>query len=206
MKDAGVRAPEPMGIAVITPEREYLIVTEFLDEAVEVTDADVDDDLIDDALLLVKRLWDHGLAHRDIKPSNIMVRGGVAYLIDVAFGQLRPSPWREAVDLANMMLALALRSSPEQVYERAIRIFSPEEIAEAFAASRGITLPTQLRRELKKKSVDLLEEFRRLAPLRTKLPIQRWSIRRIGLALWVLFLVGAGLLLGVANLEGIGLL
>ncbi len=46
-------------------------------------------------------------------------------LIDVAFAEVRPSPWRQAVDLANMMLVLALRSDPEHVYERAILLFTP---------------------------------------------------------------------------------
>ncbi|MDF2739325.1 MAG: rane protein of unknown function, putative kinase domain, partial [Actinomycetia bacterium] len=70
-------------------------------------------------------------------------------LIDVAFVQARPSPWRQAVDLANMMLCLALRSDPELVYERALRQFSVEEITEGFAAARGLALPSQLRRMLR---------------------------------------------------------
>ncbi len=40
------------------------------------------------------------LAHRDIKPANLMVRDGHIVLIDVAFAELRPTPWRQAVDLA----------------------------------------------------------------------------------------------------------
>jgi tRNA A-37 threonylcarbamoyl transferase component Bud32 len=206
MRDAGIRVPQPFGIAVITPEREYLIVTEFLEDAEEVTDAAVDDSIIDDGLSQIRLLWDHGLAHRDIKPSNIMVWEGRVYLIDVAFGQIRPSPWREAVDLANMMLSLALRSSSDQVYDRAVLLFTPEEIAEAFAATRGITMPSQLRHELKNDERDFRAEFGRLASFPRKLPIQRWTVRRIGLVLWVLTLVGLAVVLGVGNLGGIGLL
>lgn len=206
MRDAGIRVPQPFGIAVITPEREYLIVTEFLEDAEEVTDAAVDDSIIDDGLSQIRLLWDHGLAHRDIKPSNIMVWEGRVYLIDVAFGQIRPSPWREAVDLANMMLSLALRSSSDQVYNRAVLLFTPEEIAEAFAATRGITMPSQLRHELKNDERDFRAEFGRLVSFPRKLPIQRWTVRRIGLVLWVLTLVGLAVVLGVGNLGGIGLL
>ena len=154
----------------------------------------------------MRKLWEHGLAHRDIKPSNVMIKDGRAYVIDVAFGQVRPSPWREAVDLANMMLTLALRSSSQLVYDRATRFFSEEEIGEAFAASRGITLPSQLRRELKADARDLAAEFRELAPPTARLSIQRWSWRRIGLALWVLILAILGISLGIGNLRGIGLL
>ena len=74
----------------ITPEREYMLVTEFFTGAVEIGDAGIDDDVIDQGLLLVRKLWDAGIAHRDIKPGNLMVRGGELLLIDVAFVQVRP--------------------------------------------------------------------------------------------------------------------
>ena len=77
---------------------------------------------------IIRKLWHAGLAHRDIKPANLLVRDGRMLLIDVAFIELRPSPWRQAVDLANMMLCPALRSSPEQVYQRAWLQFNTEEI------------------------------------------------------------------------------
>ena len=43
-------------------------------------------------------------------------------LIDVAFATVRPTPWRQAVDLANMMLTLALANTPQHVYERALSL------------------------------------------------------------------------------------
>ncbi len=73
MKKSGVPSAEPYGIVEITPEREYLIVTEFLDGAEEISDVEIDDSIIDDALRMIRRLWDAGLAHRDIKPANVMV-------------------------------------------------------------------------------------------------------------------------------------
>jgi hypothetical protein len=65
------------------------------------------------------------------------VRDGKVLVIDVAFAESRPSPWRQAVDLANMMLCLALRSEPARVYQRALRQFSVEEITEAFSRPPG---------------------------------------------------------------------
>ena len=121
---AGLPTPRPYGVVELTPEREYLLVTEFFDGAVELGEAEVDDQVIDDGLGIIRKLWDAGLAHRDIKPANLLVRDGRLLLIDVAFVEVRPSPWRQAVDLANMMLCLALRSSPERVYQRALRQFT----------------------------------------------------------------------------------
>ena len=111
MRDAGLPTPAPYGFAEITPEREYLIVMEFFAGAREMRQIQVDDQVIDDALRVVRRMWDAGMAHRDIKPSNVLVRGSRVLLIDVAFAAVRPTPWRQAVDLANMMLTLALGST-----------------------------------------------------------------------------------------------
>jgi tRNA A-37 threonylcarbamoyl transferase component Bud32 len=184
-RDAGLPSPTPHGFVELTPEREYLLVTEFFQGAVELGDAEVTDQVIDDGLGIIRRLWEAGLAHRDIKPANLLVRDGRMLLIDVAFIQARPSPWRQAVDLANMMLCLGLRAGPERVYERALRQFSVEEITEGFAAARGLALPSQLRHMLRAQGRDLHGEFTRLLPTPPQpIRIQRWSLRRIGL--WAL--------------------
>ncbi|HEX9299035.1 MAG TPA: hypothetical protein VF968_02780, partial [Actinomycetota bacterium] len=185
LRNQGVAVPEPFGIVEITPEREYLIAMEFFEGAREIGEADVDDGVIDEGLTLIRRLWDAGVAHRDIKPANLMVRNGKVLLIDVFFVQVRPSPWRQAVDLANMMLVLALRSDAERVYRAALRHFTEDDIAEAFAAARGVATPTQLRVALKRDGRDLAGRFRAMAPRREPVAIQRWSARRVSLALGV---------------------
>ena len=182
LQKAGIRTAKPYGIVEITPQREYLLVTEFFTGAAEIGDADVDDEVIDQGLLLVRKLWDAGIAHRDIKPGNLMVRSGQLLLIDVGLVQGRPSPWRQAVDLGNMMLVLAVRTDPETVYRRALRYFTPDELSEAFAATRGMASPAQLRAFMKRDPRDLLGAFRALAPPREPIVLQRWSIRRVGLA------------------------
>ena len=164
LQDIGVRTARPYGIVEITPEREYMLVTEFHAGAVEIGEAEVDDAVIDQGLTLIRKMWDAGIAHRDIKPGNLMVRSGELLLIDVAFVQVRPSPWRQAVDLGNMMLVLAVRSDPQRVYQRALAYFTAAELAEAFAATRGVASPTQLRAFMKRDPRDVLGEFRKLAP------------------------------------------
>jgi membrane-associated phospholipid phosphatase/tRNA A-37 threonylcarbamoyl transferase component Bud32 len=182
MARAGLPSPTPYGFVELTPDREYLLVTEFFDGAVELGDASVDDQVIDDGLSIIRRLWDAGLAHRDVKPANLLVRDGHLLLIDVAFVEARPTPWRQAVDLANMMLCLALRSDAERVYRRALRQFSVDEITEGFAAARGLALPSQLRRLLRERGRDLHAEFIKLLPTPPRpIRIQRWSARRVGL-------------------------
>jgi tRNA A-37 threonylcarbamoyl transferase component Bud32/membrane-associated phospholipid phosphatase len=202
LADAGMPVPQPLGIVEITPEREYLLVTEFIAGAREIGEAEVDDPVIDQGLALVRRLWEIGMAHRDIKPANLLVCKGRLVLIDTAFAEVRPSPWRQAVDLANMMLVLGLRTDAERVYRRARLQFSDDEIAEAFAATRGLTMPSQLRRMLRQQGRGLHADFLRLLPVRLPpVHIQRWSVRRVGLM--VATLCGV-LLVGVVLASALG--
>jgi tRNA A-37 threonylcarbamoyl transferase component Bud32/membrane-associated phospholipid phosphatase len=195
LRDAGIPTATPYGIVEITPEREYMLVTSFIDGAREIGESEVDDGVIDDALRIMRRLWDAGLAHRDVKPANLLVRDGRVFVIDAFFVQVRPSPWRQAVDLGNMMLVLAVRSDAERVYQRALERFTADDIAEAFAATRGVASPTQLRSMMKRDGRDLMGQFRRLAPERPRIALQRWSVRRVALAVFVV----AGLALAASQ-------
>jgi membrane-associated phospholipid phosphatase len=198
MYDTGLPVPRPYGIVELTPEREYLLVMEFFDGAEEIGSAEIDDDVIDQGLQVIRRMWEAGLAHRDIKPANLLVRDGRLLVIDSAFAQLRPSPWRQAVDLANMMLVLGLRTSAPRVYERTRVYFSDDEIAEAFAATRGITMPSQLRRMLRSQGQDLHAEFLALLPYKLRpVRIQRWSLRRLNLTASVLVVGTLGALMAI---------
>jgi tRNA A-37 threonylcarbamoyl transferase component Bud32/membrane-associated phospholipid phosphatase len=202
LDDAGLPVAHPLGIVEITPEREYLLVNEFV-RGVEIGEADVDDAIIDQGLSVVRRMWEVGLAHRDIKPANLLVREGRLVIIDTAFAEVRPSPWRQAVDLANMMLVLALRTDAQRVYQRATRQFTDEEIAEAFAATRGLTMPTQLRRMLRQQGRDLHAEFLTLLPYRLPpVRIQRWSWRRVGVTIVTLLVLVLAVLIAIPLVIG----
>jgi hypothetical protein len=88
-----------------------------------------------------------------------------------------------------MMLVLALRSDVRTVYDRARLRFSDSEIAEAFAATRGLTMPSQLRRMIREHGRDLHAEFTKLLPQRLPpIRIQRWTVRRVGLLAGVVVL------------------
>ena len=193
----GFETPKALGIVEITPEREYMITMEFFEDAAEIGDAEVDDTIIEEGLQLIRDMWDVGLAHRDIKPANLMVQDGHLKLIDVFFVQVRPSAWRQAVDLGNMMLVLALRSDADHVYEKALEYFTAEDLSEAFAATRGVASPTQLRQSMKQDGRDLLARFRELAPERKPIAIQRWSFRRVALIVGAIAVVSISLSLAI---------
>ena len=76
-----------------------------------------------------------------------------------------PSPCRSPLAVAaggrpvNMMLCLAVRTDAHRLYRDALG-FTEDEIAEAFAATRAVASPTQLRSALKHDGCDLVAEFR----------------------------------------------
>src|SRR5207248_2824170 len=84
-------------------------------------------------------------------------------------------------------------------FDAALTYFTRDELAEAFAATKGVASPTQLRQQLKQDGRDLLAEFRAMAPARRPISVQRWSIRRVGLILLALVVVL------LAGLTGVGL-
>jgi tRNA A-37 threonylcarbamoyl transferase component Bud32 len=191
LRDAGVGVARTYGVVELTPNLEYMLVTEFFEGGRNLSDSDVDDTVIDGGLEIVRRLWDAGFAHRDLKPANLLVVGGHLQLVDVSALEVRPSPWRQAVDLANMMLCLALRTDADRVYARATSVFTPDEIAEGFASAVGLAIPTELSEKLKTDGRPLIERFKELAPARDPVSIQRWSPRRAALTA----AVGTGVLL-----------
>jgi tRNA A-37 threonylcarbamoyl transferase component Bud32 len=193
LADHGVRVAHTYGLVELTPNQEYMLVTEFFENARNLGDSEIDDVVIDEGLGMVRTFWDIGVAHRDIKPANLLVHDGHLQLVDVSALEVRPSPWRQAVDLSNMLLTLALRTDPERVYARATKVFTPEEIAEAFASAVGLTIPTELQAKMKADGRPLLARFRQLAPSRERISIQRWSAQRLlltaGAAFGILLLV-----------------
>jgi membrane-associated phospholipid phosphatase len=191
-----VEVARTWGVVELTPNTEYMLVTEFFEDSRNLGDSEIDDAVIDEGLELIRRFWDIGVAHRDIKPANLLVQKGRLQLVDVSGLEVRPSPWRQAVDLANMMLTLALQTDPDRVYARATDVFSPDELAEAFASAQGMAVPTELSARLKADTRPILSRFIELAPAHPRVSIQRWSVQRI--ALTVGAVVGGLLLIAMA--------
>jgi hypothetical protein len=71
-----------------------------------------------------------------------------------------------------------------------------------------VTIPSQSRSSLallkRTQGIDLVERFRELAPEREPIGLQRWSLRRIGLALGAALVITWFVTLVIENLVGAG--
>ena len=150
LQDIGVRTARPYGVVEITPEREYLLVTEFFKGAVEIGEADVDDDGDRPGAAADP----HAVGRRDRPPRHQAgqpdgpLRGAAADRRG-----LRPGP-PVAVAAGGRPrqhdAGPGVRTDPERVYRRALALLHPGRAAEAFAATRGVASPTQLRAFMKR--------------------------------------------------------
>src|SRR5438477_13081922 len=104
-----------------------------------------------------------------------------------------------------MMLVHAMRHSLEIVYGQALEVCGDDDIARAYPAPRGITIPSQPRTEIRKDGRDLVGAFRALAPPSAPIRIQRWSLRRLGVTVGAILggVIAISLLWG--NLNAVGL-
>jgi hypothetical protein len=83
LDDEGFRIAKTYGVVELTPNREYLLPTEFFAGSTTLGHADVTPEVVDQGLALIRQLWDAGLSHRDIKPANLLMVDGHLQLIAV---------------------------------------------------------------------------------------------------------------------------
>ena len=79
-------------------------------------------------------------------------------------------------------------------------------MAEAFAACRSITVPTQLWSLIRADGRDLIGRFRQLAPRRSPVPIQLWTIRRAAVTVGLIASLAVAVAAFAAYVKGAGLL
>jgi hypothetical protein len=179
LSDSGIPVAPTRGIVEVRRDREYAVITDRIADTRTLGDPVVDVAVIDDGLHVVRRLRDLGVSHGDLGPHTIVVTDGRLRLADVTSLTVRPTAPSHSLDLVSMMLSLALVAYPDQVYERATRFFSPDEIADAFATVDTRALPAELAARVHADGRPLLERFRSLAPARPVRRPRRWTVRRI---------------------------
>ena len=94
----------------------------------------------------------------------------------------------KAVDLANMMLVLATAQLRAGLPAGRLQ-FNDDEIAEAFTATSGITMPPSSARPCATRAATCTPTSSACCPeVAAPIAIQRWSIRRVGLMVGVALL------------------
>ena len=129
MREAGVKAPEPVDI--VEGDGEVLLLFEYLDGFETLSDAELDDETVRDVFRMLRRLHDNGLAHGDFSLENVLVVDGDVYFIDST--GVTDDGYDDAVayDLACALGAFSSRLPPSDVVDLASEFFDAEDLRHA---------------------------------------------------------------------------
>ena len=159
--------PTPYGIVEMTPEREYILVTSFIDGASEIGDAEVDDSGHRRGARAHPPPVGRGPGpprHQARQPAGPRRRGVPDRRVLRPGAPVAVAPGRRPREHDAGPRPSA--PTPSGCTAGRCGYFTADDIAEAFAATRGVASPTQLRAMMKQDGRDLIGEFRRLAPER----------------------------------------
>ena len=125
----GIPAPRAVALFRLRPEV-YALVSEYLEGARPLRAmGEVPMEYAARALEALRRMRRAGCAHCDIKASNLMVLPGWGFaLVDLATARNNAGKRRLAVDLADMLAALALHSEPRLVVHSAREALGQEAL------------------------------------------------------------------------------
>ena len=148
LADHQVRVAQTFGVVELTPNQEYMLVTEFFENTLNLGDAQVDDVVIDEGLAMVRTFWDIGVAHRDIKPANLLVKDGHLQLVDVSGRRGRPRGGRPSTSPTCSWSCpcgpTPSRSTPAPPWSS-----PPTRSPRRARHDPGLTIPTELQAKLK---------------------------------------------------------
>ena len=129
MREAGVRAPEP--VDVIEGDREAFLLFEYLDGFETLSDSELEAETVREVFRMLRRLHDDGLAHGDLSLENVLVVDGDVYFIDSTGVAEDGHDDAVAYDLACALGALSSRLSPSVVVDLASEFFDAGDLRHA---------------------------------------------------------------------------
>ncbi len=129
MRKAGVNAPEPLDVVPV--DGSALLVFEYLDGFHTLGDVDVDEEILEEVFVNLRRLHENGLAHGDFSLENVLVVDDHVYFIDAT--NLSNGSRDDAVsyDLACAIGALSTQLPPSEVVAAAFDHYSEDDVVHA---------------------------------------------------------------------------
>ena len=134
-----------------------LVVARGLDgERLEsLEDSRIGDDTLAGCWQALVGLHAAGIAHRDIDTDRIVVRRDRVVLADLSGASMTADPLVRAADLAQMLVATAVKVGPDRAVAAARAAIGDERLAEALPVLQASALPATLQRAVKESNFKL---------------------------------------------------
>lgn len=157
---AGVRAPALRACLQVGSDAVLLAYDHVPERPVAAKDAT--DDFQQDLWRQVLAMQQAGLAHRRLGPTGIRVDdAGRPWLVDRDGGQVAASELAQLTDVAQLLVTLAVLSTPERAVENAVAVLRAQRVSPAYALLQPIVLSASGRRALRGHP-ELLQQLRSL--------------------------------------------
>lgn len=156
----GVRAPQI--IDVLQVGQSWMLIQERLDARPLSDYKRPRQASLVDAWEQVKTLHEANMAHRDLRAANLMIDNhGKAWVIDFGFAEVAPRRSRQLMDIAELMLSMALVVGPKRTADAALGVLDHDRIAAAMPYMRREALSNATAKALKanKSCLQTLKEY-----------------------------------------------
>jgi uncharacterized protein (TIRG00374 family) len=129
-RKSGVRVPNVVDLLRIG--NHWLLLQEKLD-ATSLSDMKrVTNSTLEDAWRQVRKLHDGNLAHRDLRAANLMVdKQGKVWIIDFGFAESAPQPRRKRMDIAELLMSMALVVGAKRTVAAAVKVLEKQDLKSA---------------------------------------------------------------------------
>ncbi len=181
MQASGARTQRLIGALPVEPDAALLAYEDVLGPTfAEVDREELTDARLDAAWTQIGLLHQRAIAHRDLDAENLVATpdGGTALRVTGA-GQIAAGDTALRIDLAQLLVALALLVGADRTVASALRVMGPEKLATAVPLLQPIALGAPTRRDLRDHG-DLLDQLREeiLAAVPTA-PVEPVRIERL---------------------------
>lgn len=132
------------------------------------TTGDLKDETITIILETIKSMHQNDIVHRSLSAPNILLaNSGVIYLLNSYRGNIAANQLEKRVDLAEILITLAVLTSPRRVISVAKKVFGNKKIVGSLPALQTVAMSRNTRKTLrsnKKTLSDLRKELGRVEP------------------------------------------
>lgn len=129
-KKTGVRTPDVCGLYKLGES--WLLLQERIPAKPLPDYQRLNQKTLEDAWRQVRKLHDGNMAHRDLRAANLMVDAkGQAWLIDFGFAEVAPNRQRKAMDVAELLMSMALLVGPERTVQAAHKMLGDDRLKQA---------------------------------------------------------------------------
>ena len=178
-RNAGVPTREVVTAGQTVDDDALVVLRGSVRPLADLSEADVDDGLLDSSWRTLALLGRANIAHLQIDPFTVAVVGHELGLVDFAAATVAPNPDQLQVDRAQLLATTATVVGPARAVRAAVASLGTEGLASLLPYLQPAAFSRSLRRALKTAAVDIDELRKQAAEAAEVEPPELFKLRRV---------------------------